>query len=196
LAFEVARSHPLRLDGADWGVVARLLAALEEEARAPLGRAGVPAVQVDVRRWCEMRYRGQGYEVEVPLPTSPPGPAWAGRVRTAFEHAYHSLYWHVPEGHAVEAVTWRVRAQSPAPILPPLPTGSAGGPSQKGSRPVWVGPRNGFEVVPVYDRYALRPEDRISGAAIVEEVEATTVVTAAFDASVDTDLNLILERRR
>jgi N-methylhydantoinase A len=196
LAFEVARSHPLGLDDADWGVVARLLAALEEEARAPLGRAGVAAAEVVVRKWCEMRYRGQGYEVEVPLPNSPPGPAWAGVVRTAFERAYHSLYQHVPEGHLIEAVTWRLRAQSAAPVLPPLPRGSARGPAQKGERPVWVGPRSGFDSVPVYDRYALGPGDRIAGPAIVEEVEATTVVTAAFDARVDPDLNLVLERRR
>ena len=143
-----------------------------------------------------MRYRGQGYEVDVPLPDGAPGPAWAGTVRTAFERAYHALYQHVPEGHAIEAVTWRVRAQSTAPALPPLPRRSARGPARKGERPVWVAPRNRFESVPVYDRYALGPGDRIVGPAIVEEVEATTVVTAAFDARVDEELNLVLGRRQ
>jgi N-methylhydantoinase A len=196
LAFEVARSHPLALGDQDWGVVASLLAALEAEARVPLGRAGIPAAEIAVRRWCEMRYRGQGYEVEVPLPDGPPGPAWAGAVRTAFERAYHALYQHVPDGHVIEAVTWRLRARSASPALPPLPRGSARGPARKGERPVWVGARSGFESVPVYDRYGLEPGDRIAGPAIVEEVEATTVVTAAFDARVDGDLNLVLERRR
>jgi N-methylhydantoinase A len=196
LAFEVARSHPLRLDDQDWDAVASLLAALEEEARVPLGRAGVPAAEIGVRRWCEMRYRGQGYEVEVSLPDGSPGPVWAGAVRTAFDRAYHALYQHVPEGHVIEAVTWRLRAQSAAPVLPPLIRASPRRPARKGERPVWVEGRNGFESVPVYDRYGLEPGDRIAGPAIVEEVEATTLVTAAFDARVDSDLNLVLERRQ
>ena len=196
LAFEVARSHPLRLEDADWEGVAILLRALEEDARAPLGRAGVPAAEVRVRRWCEMRYRGQGYEIEVPLPDDPPGPGWADTVQRAFERAYRSLYQHVPDGHAIEAVTWRLRAQSTAPALPPLPRQSGRGPARKGGRSVWVAQQNGFAAVPIYDRYALEPGDRIVGPAVVEEVEATTVVTAAFEARVDDELNLVLERRR
>jgi N-methylhydantoinase A len=198
LAFEVARSHPLRLGEPDqeWDVVASLLAALEAEARIPLGRAGVPEAEIRVDRWCEMRYRGQGYEVEVALPDGPPGPAWAGLVRTAFERAYRALYQHVPDGHVIEAVTWRLRAQSAAPDLPPLPRGSTRGAARKGERPAWVAAGSGFASVPVYDRYALAPGDRIAGPAIVEEAEATTVVTPAFDARVDDELNLVLESRR
>src|SRR6185436_975355 len=69
-------SRTVRLESADLADVAALLDALEADARAPLALAGVAAADVTVRRFAEMRYRGQGYELEVPLPPGRPDAAW------------------------------------------------------------------------------------------------------------------------
>jgi N-methylhydantoinase A/oxoprolinase/acetone carboxylase beta subunit len=47
----------------------------------------------------------------------------------------------------------------------------------------------------VWDRYTLPPGWRAVGPAVIEEVEATTIVTQAFDAAVDDACNLVLTRR-
>jgi N-methylhydantoinase A/oxoprolinase/acetone carboxylase beta subunit len=90
-------------------------------------------------------------------------------------------------------VTWRVRAQSPAPSLPP-PRGAGGpAPAPRGERLIWI-PGEGFRSVPVWDRYALPPGWSARGPAVIEEVESTTIVTPAFGVRVDEALNLVLAR--
>jgi N-methylhydantoinase A/oxoprolinase/acetone carboxylase beta subunit len=196
LAFEVARSRTVRLESADLADVAALLDALEADARAPLALAGVPAADVTVRRFAEMRYRGQGYELEVPLPAGRPDAAWLAALTTAFEGVYQTYYRHVPSGLPAEAVTWRVRAQSPAPAMPPPRPPAAAVPTPKGERRVWIPAEQAFRSVPVWDRYGLPPGWRTAGPAVIEEVESTTVVTPAFDVAVDAELNLVLTRRQ
>jgi N-methylhydantoinase A len=202
LAFEVTRSRGAALDAIDLDEIAALLDGLEAQARAPLALAGVTGGEgpadgpdVAVRRFAEMRYRGQGYEVEVPVPHGRPDPAWLRGLVAAFEDVYRAYYRHVPSGLPMEAVTWRVRAQSPAPHLPPPPAPRAGRPAPKNERPVWIPGEGAFRAVPVWDRYALPPGWRVTGPAVIEEIESTTVVTPAFDVGVDAALNLVLTRR-
>jgi N-methylhydantoinase A len=195
LAFEVARSHGARIETADLGEISLLLDALEAEARAPLALAGVDAATVLVRRFVEMRYRGQGYEIEVPAPPGRPDAAWLDALIAAFEEVYRAWYRHVPRGLPMEAVTWRLRAQSPAPSLPAPRRPAGRRPSPKGERPIWSPSARGFDTVPVWDRYALGPGFRTAGPAVIEEIESTLVVTPAFEATVDDGLNVVLTRR-
>jgi N-methylhydantoinase A/oxoprolinase/acetone carboxylase beta subunit len=196
LAFEVARSRTVALDGAERDDINALLETLEADARAPLALAGVTGGEVTVRRFAEMRYRGQGYELEVPLPAGRPDAAWFAALRAGFEDVYRTYYRHVPSGLPMEAVTWRVRAQSSAPVMPPPRPPAAGTPSPKGERRIWVPAENAFQIAPVWDRYTLAPGWRTPGPAVVEEVESTTVVPPGFDVAVDDGLNLVLTRRQ
>jgi N-methylhydantoinase A/oxoprolinase/acetone carboxylase beta subunit len=196
LAFEVARSRTLRLAAADLADVGALLDALEAEARAPLALAGVSGADVTVRRFAEMRYRGQGYELEVPVPAGRPDAAWLAALAGAFEDVYRTYYRHVPTGLPIEAVTWRVRAQSPAPAMPPPRAPRAGPVTPKGKREIWIPADGRYRSTPVWDRYALPPGWRGVGPAVIEEIESTTIVTPAFDVTVDEALNLVLTRRQ
>jgi N-methylhydantoinase A len=195
LAFDVARSRTVRLEDVDLAGLTALLDDLEARARAPLGLAGVRGDDVAVRRFVEMRYRGQGYELEVPVPPGRPDAAWLAALTAAFEDVYRTYYRHVPSGLPMEAVTWRVRAQSAAPALPPPRPPRATRPAPKGERPIWLPAEAGFRTVPVWDRYALAPGWRVAGPAVIEETESTTIVSAAFDATVDERLDLVLTRR-
>jgi N-methylhydantoinase A/oxoprolinase/acetone carboxylase beta subunit len=179
----------------DLGDLGALLDGLESDARAPLALAGVSGGDVSVRRFAEMRYRGQGYELEVPVPHGRPDAAWLAALRAAFEAVYRTYYRHVPSGLPVEAVTWRVRAQSPPPSMPPLRPPDGGPPAPKGERRIWIAAEGGFRTAPVWERSTLTAGWRTHGPAVVEEVESTTIVTPAFDVSVDGGLNLVLSRR-
>jgi N-methylhydantoinase A len=195
LAFEVARSHLVTLTQTGVPEIGALLASLEAQARAPLALAGVPPDDVVIRRVCELRYQGQGYEVEVALPPGSPDARWAAELAATFEQVYQGYYRHVPQGLPAEAVTWRVRAESRALALPVLPVPSDQPRPPKGDRDIYLAAAGGFRRVPVYDRYALPRGCEIVGPAIIEEVESTTVVTPAFVATVDAALNLVLRRR-
>ena len=142
-----------------------------------------------------MRYRGQGYEVEVPVPAGRPDAPWLRALAAAFEAVYGVYYRHVPVGLPMETVTWRVRAQSPMPSLPPARSAPAARPTPKGTRPIWIAEDRAFRSVSVWDRYALGAGWATRGPAIIEEVESTVIVSPAFDAAVDAGLNLVLTRR-
>ena len=61
------------------------------------------------------------------------------------------------------------------------------------SRDVWFTESGSFVTCPVYAREELKACNRFSGPAIVEQMDATTVVLPGMTARVDPYLNLILE---
>jgi N-methylhydantoinase A len=62
-----------------------------------------------------------------------------------------------------------------------------------GERDVWLAETEKFVACPVYDRERLGPGHRIAGPAIVEQMDATTLLLAGQTATVDPYLNLIVE---
>ena len=68
LAFEVARSRRIHVADIDAKDFAATFAALENEASGYLKRAGVPDADIRIVRHLDMRYQGQGHEIEITLP--------------------------------------------------------------------------------------------------------------------------------
>ena len=64
LAFDFARSWPGRIDSLDWQQATALLSEMETEGQALLEAAGVPAEHIRHRRIADLRYIGQGHEIE------------------------------------------------------------------------------------------------------------------------------------
>jgi N-methylhydantoinase A len=59
-------------------------------------------------------------------------------------------------------------------------------------RQVCFSAARGFESCPVYDRTRLRPGHRLSGPAIVEQFDSTTVILPGQTATVDGYRNVII----
>src|SRR3989442_14131053 len=104
-----------RLCAADWGAINAHVAEMEAEGRALLARAGVAATQVRVSRVAEMRYLGQGHEVEAAIPPGTLAPASLPAITASFEAAYRALYQRLPQGVPIEALHWRVGVAGPPP---------------------------------------------------------------------------------
>src|SRR2546425_4668393 len=115
LAFDFVRTGRQRLDGADWAAVNRLFAEMEAEGRALLARAGVAASDVAVARIAEMRYLGQGHEVEAAAPLGSLSAECLSTITASFEAAYRALYHRLPQGVPIEALNWRVTVAGPDP---------------------------------------------------------------------------------
>ena len=192
LGAERMRSLPMVVDAArfDFAAANAALEALEAEARAALVAAGVPDAAIRVRRSADMRLLGQMHEIDVPLPDGSLGADAPAEIARRFDKVYEERYTHAYAGAVIEAITWRVAAEGPAPKLDirEASEGANDRPSGKGTRPAFFDGR--FVDTPVYDRYALRPGDRIDGPAIVEEREATTIVPPGDVLAVDDSLSL------
>ena len=205
LAFDFVRTGRQRLDAADWAAINRLFAEMEDEGRALLTRAGVAAGKVTVARIAEMRYLGQGHEVEAALPLGKLTAASLAKITASFEASYRALYHRLPQGVPIEALNWRVTVSGPDPKTrlgghaTPDRAGrrsARSGKPVKGTRRAYFAERGGFVETPVYDRYALTPGMTLKGPAIVEERESTAVIGPGGRARVDAGLALIVEISR
>lgn len=196
LAFDFVRSWPERLDALDWQKANALLAEMEAEGQALLEQSGVAPAHIRHQRVADIRYVGQGHEIQVPLPDGRlDGESIPGILRS-FEETYRRLYERLSESVPVEIINWRVISSSPAPQVR-LRAGeqeqSIASTARKGSRPAYFPELGGYVDTPVYDRYALTPGANFSGPAIVEERESTVIVGPDCRFRIDEQLNLIVE---
>lgn len=149
-----------------------------------------------ITRTVDMRYAGQNYELSVPLPDGPVVPAILGALAEGFAGAHHRMYGFVAEGEPVQLVTFRVEATGlvrKAAFQPHAEAGPDPAAALDGSRKVWLPEAGGWVVCPVYQRDRLQAGNRVSGPAVIEQMDATTVVLPDMTARVEPYLNLILE---
>src|SRR2546425_6644585 len=194
--FDVARTYVRRLDAAD---PAYLSAMYEEMAGQAIDvvRESAVAGEVTVARWADARYVGQGYELTVPVPPGRLDAAALARVRASFDDIYAARYGYANQGEPVEIVTWKLSALGGSPrIALAKAAGRSGDGSRKGVRRAYFPEARGYADTPVYDRYALAPGMSLTGPAIVEERESTTVIPPEVTATVDEYANLLAELTR
>jgi N-methylhydantoinase A len=195
LSFDFVRSWRCELAEADLAEVNRFLAAMEDDGVALLAESGLPAADVRHERFADLRYVGQGHEVQVPLPPGELGDV--DDLVERFEREYDRLYGRRGPRVPVEAITWRVVSSGPRPLLQSAASGEAtGAQPQRGTRSAWFPSLGGYVETPVYDRYALTPGLAFTGPALVEERESTLVVGAGDEAVVLDDLSIRVEIAR
>ena len=167
-----------RVDDVDWAVAERTFGRLEDDAIGVMRDTGANLAHRSVRRFGDMRYVGQGFELTVPLPAGPFTPASRTGIVAAFEQMYRTLFARTPPDVAVQFVSLRVSATAPmagADLQLNAPAGSASA-ALKGRRPVWFPETGRYVDTCVYNRYALPIGEQIDGPAIFEENESTLVI--------------------
>ena len=198
LSFEVVRSRRCALEALTPHELAVLFGELARGAAQPLLDAGVPKWEIRVLRRLDMRYQGQGYEIEVALPDvamadgAQADPALCAALPALFDAAYKRVFSVSYADKPLEIINWKVEAVGPAPATTMLSTATKlAGTRRKGTRRAYFPEANGFVDVPVIDRYALVSADTIEGPALVEERESTCVIGVGDRVRVDAHGNLV-----
>ncbi len=192
IGYEVVRSLYGRLGSLDVAAVNALLDDMAAEAAAAVepGRFGAA---VQRHRLAFMRYVGQGHEIPVGLPEGTLPPDAAAALRRSFDAAYARFYDRPVPGSDVEVMSYAVSVATvaaavaePAPVRRPAaaPRTQAVRDPATGAVADWL----------VYDRDTLAPGVRIAGPAIIAEDETSTLVGAAWHATMDDRGILVLER--
>jgi len=114
MKMDMVRTRYARLDEMDWGSVESLLKSMEQSLQNEMASAGVAAEQILFRRSADMRYVGQGFEVETELPALIEK-SQQSEIEKYFEQAYEVRFGTKLVGQRVEAVNWRVQATSAMP---------------------------------------------------------------------------------
>jgi N-methylhydantoinase A len=194
VSFDFMFGYMREISQVDWATVDARYAELEREGRRYLAQAGIRD-GVTVRHSADMRYFGQRYEVNVPLPGGNIGPETLGPLHDAFYAAYRQHYGREIREVPVETVSWRLTVSGPQPELAVTwPTrdvrDSAG--RLKGRRSVIFPGIDATIDCPVYEWSALSPGDRTSGPAIIEDRQSTAVVPPGACAQVDNGRMLVI----
>ncbi|HTW73011.1 MAG TPA: hydantoinase/oxoprolinase family protein [Acetobacteraceae bacterium] len=170
--------------------------ALESEAAAWLDEEQVAPPDRRVARVALMRYAGQGGELGVAWP-KPEGASAGARpdmlaaARLAFAEAHRRLNGFTLES-PVEFVTLRVEAEGllPPPARTALPQSASAATSYQ---PAWFG-EGGPIPTTIYGRSGLGVGNRITGPAIITQLDATTLVPQNWTAEVLPTGALVLHR--
>jgi N-methylhydantoinase A len=180
---DLLRSALSKLDDLDWDHASGLLDGLAMEAAAALADAGSRPDEITLIFGADLRYAGQQHEVTVTLDADPRRSRDTGAIGRAFESAYGALYGVNPSHVPVELVTWRLTARGPSPEF----HRAAEPPREEGRPKGWriVQAWEDDMRVPVYDRHSLAAGQHLTGPAIVEERETTTVLPPGWSAVID-----------
>jgi N-methylhydantoinase A len=178
-----------RLDQADSGRIAGILAGLTKAGTEHLARDGFPAARQAYQRAASARYVGQSSEIEVALPDGDITPALIAQL---FAEEHEKTYgFRAPDEEPVELMGLSVMARGlpDRPRLPQrIPPKSQTVPA---SRKAWF-PGTGWIDTRVSDRANLT--GIVQGPLIVQEYDATCLVPAGMSAAVDDFGNIRLTR--
>ena len=169
---------------------------MEGEALERMRQEGVEAGDVTLVRLSDIRYAGQGYELEVPVPSGTLDEAEMQALSDRFHEAHRQMYGYATRDRPIEAVNLRVTALTtlPRPSLIPAELNGRQDPdaAREPDRDVYF--RGRSVPTPIYHRPRLRPGDVVNGPAIIEQEDSTTVVWEGQTSTVDAYSNLLLER--
>ncbi|HET9916572.1 MAG TPA: hydantoinase/oxoprolinase family protein, partial [Candidatus Binatia bacterium] len=155
--------------------IADAFAVLEKSATDTLGEEGCKPEQMVLRRFLDMRYRGQEYTLPVPVTEDLRALADFSAIRARFDQMHQDHYGHSAPKEPVMIVNLRLSALGKFDDKLPLATASrAEDRGERGWRPVI------FDIKPVdcpiYLRGGFKAGDRLSGPAVIEEMGATILV--------------------
>ena len=172
-------------------------AEMEAEAAATMEREGVAEDDVVLVRVADVRYLGQGFELEAPVGAGELDDDDLAQVYERFHEAHTQLYGYAQRDSRMEIVNLRLTslARMPRPRLEAESNGRrVGGIAETATRPVYF--HNEPVDTRIYDRTDLMPGDVVEGPVVIEQLDSTTLVWPNQTASVDAYGNLVLERVR
>ena len=186
---DLAESYIRPASEADPAAIEAEFSALEREAWERMRHEGVREEDVVLERSIDMMYQGQWRSLAVPL-GNPVGPI--ADLVAAF-HVQHEREYNFRRDDApVDLYRLNLRAIGVVPKAALREhEGDGRMPAPIERRPAWFEGRNAVET-PVFRRDDLPAGARFAGPAIVEQLDATTVVSPGVAAEVDRFLNIMM----
>jgi N-methylhydantoinase A len=166
--------------------------ALEQKALDQMRAEGLSSDRVTLLRGLDMRYVGQGYELEVSVPQ---GPMTIDRMRSIDEQyrTLHKKMYGYESSDPTELVTIRLMAVGDVPPVA-IPSGQSGGEDAshalKAPRDVFFD--GAYRLTAIYDGYRLECGNRVTGPSIIERTDSTVVVPPRMFATKDPFGNVLI----
>jgi N-methylhydantoinase A len=189
-----SRSYIARPGEWDFETVTRAFEEMEQDARTRLRNEGFDDGDIDTRWTIDFRYVGQVRARSVPAHKGAFSEAELTQAIADFHDAYEAEYKYAMRDFEVESYILRVkgsgRVAKPELVKATEPVATEM-PSPREVRPVHFG--DGFVDTPVYERDLLQHGHSFEGPAVIDQVDATTVVPVSARAWVDELRGIVIE---
>jgi N-methylhydantoinase A len=197
-SFDFSRTHRIELGKLEATAYQEVFDSVISEGVDILVKSGIARGDICIRKRLDMRYIGQGYEIEVDLPNGPPTPSEVPRIRELFEANYRSIYNIILNDNPIEIVNFKATVSEPDINfdmfnlqLRNASVDQHRSDPLKGYRDAYFPEYSGRVQAPVYDRYKLSEGFKAKGPGIIEERESTCIITPKMRFEVDKYRNVI-----
>jgi N-methylhydantoinase A len=167
---------------------------MEQLARAELVEEGLPADAMTPRRFLDVRYVGQSFELTVDCPSLTGRGDLMRSIASEFYAAHLQRFGYADRALPVEVVNLRLKLELAVdkPLLEPAPdSGSDAAHAVISTADVVFA--GGMVTTTLYDRDRLRTGNRITGPALLLQLDTTIVVPPGWNGEVDPYGNLLLQ---
>lgn len=179
---------------------------LSEQASRAMQAEGFSDERIALKRFADVRYVGQSFELTVPFPDGEVTEQSLERLTQAFNEAHLREYGHAATDEPIEIVSLRIIAtladyesllayaggQGIAGYSERLDASGRPADGRAQSRRAYFGPRYGWVDTPVvYDRAAFK--DPVAGPIILEEYDSTTILPPWSVGRQDSGGNIVID---
>jgi len=161
--------------------------------RAQLQAEGFPPERIRIRKFADMHYKGQSYELAVPAPDAPLDATTVPVLEETFAKEYERTYGHrSPASIPIEMVNIKVIALGlpEKSLVPERLHDVRAAVAAPPPRQVYFGPALGWMLTPILRRAALAL--KTGGPLIVEDYDSTCVVPPGATAELDGYGNILI----
>ena len=187
------QTHFADLASVDVDELQRRFDGMEALAQQEFESQGIAPEQIVHERAIDLRYSIQKYELPVPVARAGLKPEAIAAWRKAFDEIHEKHFGSRAEDQKVEIVNYRLTTKVvvPKPKVAELPAQGANCDGAiKTRRRAYF---DAWHDTPVYDREKLHSGNQLSGPAIIEQMDSTTVVHPGQTAQIDRFGNIIIE---
>ncbi len=189
---EAAQSYSLRRSETSNEKIMTTLDELGGLVQAELMSEGVGKDEISIRYAIDMRYYGQGFEITMPVEASGFNERGLERLCDEFDAEHRRMFtFNMETEH--EVVNLRAVALGREYNLPTLEIEKGDGnpdAAKLRDHQIWSG--GGGHAAVIYDRAKLRAGDKINGAAIITEMDSTTLILPEHVGEVDPFGNILI----
>lgn len=198
VSYEISRTVMLTAADENSGAIGQSLDQMQCELTDQLSQDGFAPDAMRFLRFADCRYRGQGYELRTPVSAGVIDASAIDHLRQAFHQEHVSAYGRDFPDKDIQLVNLRVVGIGTIPKLEPLRIGTGGtvpdDDSQTAIQTCLFDTEGtvGAHQTPRFERSLLLAGNRLSGPAIVDQMDTTTVIPPGFAAEIDGFGNIVI----
>ncbi|MFO7928195.1 MAG: hydantoinase/oxoprolinase family protein, partial [Candidatus Humimicrobiaceae bacterium] len=167
---------------------------LRIKGRRWFGKENIPKSSQKMAFSADMRYRGQNYEINVPIPSLNMGNdiIW-NNLAESFNKKHLQVYGHFKKGVAMEVVNIRLKCigRSKIKVKPNFMPKGKGAPVKDHRDIMFLNSRERIRA-PIYDKMRMDAGRKIKGPAVIEQVDSTIVIPPGDSAVMEKDGGLVI----